>query len=194
MVERYDYLATRLEERGATIAAEQPEWAKQLGDVPADPARREQWTQLAAEIDVFRQQYGVQGTEPVAIPDQYRERAVGADLAQRVTALHKSTQLSAQPGATDADRQQAAAAAAATAQKARDAVTTTTATTTQDARKAAAREQLRQAGMIGTKRAPADTGTDDRSAAAAAKQRQQQEAQRRAAQQRDRDRDRGRDR
>lgn len=48
-----------LEERGATIAAAQPEWAKQLGGVPAEPARREEWTQLAAEIDVFRQQYHV---------------------------------------------------------------------------------------------------------------------------------------
>ncbi|WP_243173239.1 hypothetical protein [Bacillus altitudinis] len=58
------------------IAAEQPDWAKQLGAVPAEPARREEWTQLAAEIDVFRQQYHVDAAEPVAIPDQYRERAL----------------------------------------------------------------------------------------------------------------------
>jgi len=191
MAERYDYLQIRLEERGATIAAEQPEWAKQLGEVSAEPARREQWTQLAAEVDVFRQQYGVPATEPAAIPDQYRERTVGADLAQRVTALHRSTQLSTQPGATDADRQHAATAAAATAQKARDAVTATTATTTPDARKAAAREQLRQAGLIGTKRSGR---TEDRNDDATDKQRQQQEAQRRAARQRDQDRDRGRER
>ncbi|ROS48757.1 MobF family relaxase [Frigoribacterium sp. PhB118] len=195
MAERYDYLHTRLEERGAALAVEQPEWANQLGQVPAEPVKREQWTQLAAEIDVFRQRYGVDTAEPTAIPDQYREQAVGADLARRVTALHKSTQLSTQPGATDAERQRAAATAATTAQRARDAVTTTTANgSSQDARKAAIREQMRQAGLIGTKRTPAETGTDDKTAAAAKRQQEQQAAQRRAAQQRDRDQGRGHER
>ncbi|HAQ9631223.1 TPA: ATP-binding domain-containing protein, partial [Enterococcus faecium] len=195
MAERYDYLQTRLEERGAALAVEQPEWTGQLGQVPAEPVKREEWTQLAAEVDVFRQRYGVDTAEPTAIPDQYREQAVGADLARRVTALHKSTQLSTQPVATDADRQRAATSAATTAQRARDAVTTTTAATaagtSQDARKAAMREQMRQAGLIGTKRTPAGTGTEDGSAAAAKRQQEQQAAQRRAAQQRDRDSDRG---
>jgi len=191
MAERYDYLHTRLEERGAALAAEQPEWTGQLGQVPAEPVKREEWTQLAAEVDVFRQRYGVDTAEPTAIPNQYREQAVGTDLAQRVTALHKSTQLSTQTGATDADRQRAATSAATTAQRARDAVTTTTAAgASQDARKAAIREQMRQAGLIGTKRPPAGSGTEESSAAAAKRQQEQQAAQRRAAQQRQ-DRDRG---
>jgi hypothetical protein len=36
MAERDGYLTSRLEERGAIIAAEQPEWAKQLGGVPGE--------------------------------------------------------------------------------------------------------------------------------------------------------------
>ena len=54
LAERYEYFAIRPEERGATVAAEQPEWSQQLGDVPADSARRDVWVQLAAEVDVFR--------------------------------------------------------------------------------------------------------------------------------------------
>jgi hypothetical protein len=176
MAERYGYLATRLEERGATIAVEQPEWTKQLGDVPAEPARREQWTQLATEIDVLRQQYGVQSTEPVALPEQYRERAVGADLVQRVTALHKSTQLSAGATVPAADRQRVAQAAATTAQKARDAVTTQQAQTErkrpqtatevlqaqQRARAAKMQEQLRRSGVKVTPTRDGDRTAIDR--------------------------------
>jgi len=176
MAERYDYLRARLEERGATIAAEQPEWTKQLGEVPAEPARREEWTQLAAEIDVFRQQYHVDVAEPVAIPDQYRERAVGADLAQRVTALHKSTQLSTGATVPAADRQCVAQAAGTTAQKARDAVTTQQAQTEkkrpqtatevlqaqQRARAAKMQEQLRRSGVKVTPTRDGDRTAIDR--------------------------------
>lgn len=87
MAERYGYLTTRLEERGAIIAAEQPKCAKQLGGVPGESARRAERTQLAAKIDVFHQQYHVDAAEPVAIPDEYQERIGDADLTQRVTAL-----------------------------------------------------------------------------------------------------------
>ena len=197
LAERYDYLETRLEERGATIAAEQPQWAAQLGDVPADDSRRTQWTQLAAEVDVFRERYRVPADAPEAIPAEYRTRPVGADLAARVTELHKSTALRDQPPAAPVDRQQAALAAQQAARRARAAATAPTgqrpaagAAGDQAARKAAAMEQLRRAGIIkGTPADSAPAGTE-----AAAKQRQEQEAQRRAAQQRQRERDRDRGR
>ncbi|MGA1813712.1 MobF family relaxase [Frondihabitans sp. 4ASC-45] len=97
--ERYDYLETRLKERGQAIAADQPEWAAQLGDVPAGDSRRTQWTQLAAEVDVFRERYRVPADATEAIPAEYRDRAIGADLASRVTALHKSSLLTKTPPA-----------------------------------------------------------------------------------------------
>lgn len=123
LAERYDYLETRLEERGATIAADRPEWSAELGDVPADPAKRQQWTELAAEVSVFREKYRVDEAAPEAVPAEYRDRPVGADLAARVTALHKSSVLSTQPTATDDERQKTAAAATSAAQRAREAVT-----------------------------------------------------------------------
>jgi hypothetical protein len=119
-------LAIRLEERGAAVAAEQPVWAAQLGDVPADSTRRDEWVKLAAEVDVFRDRYKVDPAEAQAIPVAYRERAVGADLAARVTALHKSQALSTRPTASNDDRQHAAAEATAAAQKARDVATART--------------------------------------------------------------------
>ncbi|WP_345376779.1 MobF family relaxase [Frondihabitans cladoniiphilus] len=121
--ERYDYLQTRLEERGATIAADRPEWSVELGDIPADLGKRQQWTVLAAEVSVFREKYRVDEASPEAVPAGYRERAVGADLAARVTAVHKSSQSSSQQAATDAEMQGAAAAATRVAQRAREAVT-----------------------------------------------------------------------
>jgi conjugative relaxase-like TrwC/TraI family protein len=121
--ERYEYLESRLEERGATIAAERPAWAAELGDVPAELEKRKQWTELAAEVSVFRAKYRVDESAPQAVPAEYRERAVGADLAARVTALHKSSVLSTQPTATEAERQKAAAQATIATRQARDAVT-----------------------------------------------------------------------
>lgn len=87
--ERYDYLAVRLAERGASLTATPPAWADQLGAVPAEPARREQWTRLVTEVSVFRERYHVPEDAPQAIPEQYRARQVGAELAARVTAMHK---------------------------------------------------------------------------------------------------------
>jgi conjugative relaxase-like TrwC/TraI family protein len=93
LAERYDYIAVRMEERGATIAVEQPEWAKELGAVPADAERRSKWNRLAAEVEAFRGRYAIEESTPEAIPNQYRKRAVGAELQQRVTAMHKSAAL-----------------------------------------------------------------------------------------------------
>jgi conjugative relaxase-like TrwC/TraI family protein len=122
LAERYEYLHTRLEERGTTIAAEQPVWASELGEVPADTDRRQAWTELAAEVDVFRTQYRIDPTETAAVPADFRQRPVGADLAERVTAMHKSQVLSSRPAATEDDRQRSAAAAATATQRARDSV------------------------------------------------------------------------
>ena len=121
LAERYDYLAVRLEERGATIAAEHPEWAQQLGDVPADADRRADWNKLAAEVDAFRGRYAIEEATPDAIPNQYRERAIGAELQQRVTAMHKSAALIKEPPADQTVRGRAAEQAAAVAQQAREA-------------------------------------------------------------------------
>ncbi|WP_134569779.1 MobF family relaxase [Cryobacterium sp. Sr3] len=111
LAERYEYLAVRLEERGTAIAVEQPDWARQLGDVPAESARRQDWVRLAAEVDVFRDRYKVDPTQTQAIPEAYRERSVGAELAARVTVLQEQTQAqSTRPGASEPGRQNPATA------------------------------------------------------------------------------------
>jgi len=195
LAERYAYLETRLEERGAAIAAEQPTWAAQLGDVPADESRRRQWTQLAAEVDVFRDRYRVPAEAVDAIPAEFRQGPVGAELAARVTELHKSTALRTQQAAAPADRQTSAQEAQEAARKARATVPATTGrepgmddASARAARKAAKLEEMRKAGLMGSKRtadtAPSGTGADAK---------KHEEAQRRAAQQRERDR-RDRDR
>ncbi|RPE73743.1 MULTISPECIES: MobF family relaxase [unclassified Frondihabitans] len=121
LAERYDYLETRLEERGQAIAAEPPQWALQLGDVPVDDNRRAQWTQLAAEVDVFRERYRVPADAPEAIPAEYRQRPVGADLAARVTELNGSKAIRDQTPAVSDDRQQTAPRAEETDRRAREA-------------------------------------------------------------------------
>ena len=120
LAERYDYLAVRLAERGSTIAAEQPESSKQLGAVPADAERRAEWNKLAAEVDAFRGRYAIEEATPDAIPNQYQEGAIGAELQERVTAMHKSAALSKEPPADQAVRARAAEQAAAAALRARD--------------------------------------------------------------------------
>jgi conjugative relaxase-like TrwC/TraI family protein len=110
--ERYEYLATRIQERGASVAAEQPVWAEQLGDMPVDAPRRQEWVQLAAEVDVFRTQYRIDPTEQTAVPVEYRERAVGAQLAARVDALQQSAQKDTAP--VDAGRERVDVAATTT--------------------------------------------------------------------------------
>ncbi|TFC87134.1 MobF family relaxase [Cryobacterium sp. TMT3-29-2] len=104
LAERYEYLAVRLEERGTAIAAEQPEWAQQLGDIPVEGSRREEWVRLAAEVDVFRDRYKVDPTQTQAIPEAYRERTVGAELAARVAALQVQQAQGNQPRETSRQR------------------------------------------------------------------------------------------
>jgi conjugative relaxase-like TrwC/TraI family protein len=125
LTERYDYLTVRIEERGTTVAAEQPAWAQQLGEIPADASRRQQWVRLAAEVDVFRTQYRIDPAVEVAVPAEYRQRPLGAELAARVTAMHKATALSTQPSVDVDARARAAAEATATVRNVREAVTPT---------------------------------------------------------------------
>ncbi|MGO4785180.1 MobF family relaxase [Cryobacterium sp. W22_MBD10_FK3] len=110
LAERYEYLAARLEERGTSIVAEQPAWAQQLGDVPAEGAPREEWLRLAAEVAVFRDRYRVDPAQADAIPAAYRERTVGAELAARVAAQHQAQTPSTQAAATGTGRQKSATA------------------------------------------------------------------------------------
>ena len=93
MAERYNYLALRLDERGEALAAEPPAWAGQLGSVPTEAARREEWTRLAAEVATFRDRFKVPETEAEAVPAAYRGQAIGKDLQERVVASHKSDAL-----------------------------------------------------------------------------------------------------
>ena len=58
------------------------------GSGPCGPRAR-----LAAAVDLFRRRYGIDETEPDAVPVDYREKSLGAELQSRVTALHKSTVL-----------------------------------------------------------------------------------------------------
>ena len=102
--ERYDYLETRLEERGQAIAAQRPVWSVRAGRRPRRAGQAKQWTVLAAEVSVFREKYRVDEASPVAVPAELRERAVGADLASRVTALHKSSVLKDQVAGVDEPR------------------------------------------------------------------------------------------
>ncbi|TFC95675.1 hypothetical protein E3O65_14360 [Cryobacterium breve] len=125
---------------------------------------------------MFRTQYRIDPQETAAVPADYRQRPVGADLAERVTAMHKSQVLSSRPAATEDDRQRAAAAAAIATQRARESVsaptgtrpaktqqTTTEALRAQFARKAELqREQLRRAGLNVKPREAGDKPKDQR--------------------------------
>lgn len=98
LADRAEYIDQRMTLRGVELTIEQPEWTQQLGPVPAAHGERTRWMRLAAEIDLFRTRYKVPIDEPVAIPEQLREHEVGATLAARVTALHKSTAIRAARG------------------------------------------------------------------------------------------------
>jgi conjugative relaxase-like TrwC/TraI family protein len=85
---RYVHIATRLQERGETLAANPPTWASRLGSVPDDDARAS-WLNLAGEVSFFRDRYAVVDDRD-AIPAEYRESPVGADLHARVMKVNAS--------------------------------------------------------------------------------------------------------
>lgn len=98
--ERYDHLALRLHEHGLQIADTRPAWTADLGPVPSPGPSRDRWVQLAAEVSVYREQHRIPDTTTWAIPTEHRSTRVGADLAARVTATHKTAELTTRPPAT----------------------------------------------------------------------------------------------
>jgi len=58
--------------RGAQLAAEKPEWVKQLGEVPANKKLARHWYRVAAETEALRDKYNVASSEPEAVPTKLR--------------------------------------------------------------------------------------------------------------------------
>ena len=61
--------------RGAQLAAEKPEWVKQLGDVPANKKLARHWYRVAAETEALRDKYNIASSEPEAVPQKLRTQA-----------------------------------------------------------------------------------------------------------------------
>ena len=61
--------------RGAQLAAEKPEWVKQLGEVPANKKLARHWHRVAAEVEALRDKYNVASSEPEAVPTKLRTQA-----------------------------------------------------------------------------------------------------------------------
>lgn len=61
--------------RGAQLAAEKPEWVKQLGEVPANKKLARHWYRVAAETEALRDKYNVPESEPEAVPTKLRTQA-----------------------------------------------------------------------------------------------------------------------
>ena len=61
--------------RGAQLAAEKPEWAKQLGDVPANKKLARHWYRVAAETEALRDKYNIAPSDPEAVPQKLRTQA-----------------------------------------------------------------------------------------------------------------------
>ena len=61
--------------RGAQLAAENPEWIKQLGEVPANNRLARHWHRVAAETEALRDKYNVASSDPEAVPTKLRTQA-----------------------------------------------------------------------------------------------------------------------
>ena len=61
--------------RGAQLAAEKPEWVKQLGEVPANKKLARHWHRVAAEVEALRNKYNIASSEPEAVPTKLRTQA-----------------------------------------------------------------------------------------------------------------------
>lgn len=88
---RREIMATEVNRLGAQLAAEPPTWAAALGPVPSDPARQEQWRQLAVEISTYRDMYRIPTSEPAALPVDHQDKGLGSELTARATSMHKYT-------------------------------------------------------------------------------------------------------
>lgn len=100
LAERYEHIATRLQERGETFAAAPPTWASQLGGVP-DGDERASWLGLAGEVSFFRDRYAV-ADDRDAIPAEYREGPVGVELHARVMKMNAAAVQRETPHASNA--------------------------------------------------------------------------------------------
>lgn len=108
---RREIMATEVNRLGAQLAAEPPTWATALGPVPSDPARQEQWRQLAVEISTYRDMYRIPASQTAPVPADHQDKGVGADLTQRITAMHKYTAQTAKEPLSEADASPMAEAA-----------------------------------------------------------------------------------
>ena len=100
--------------RGAQLAAEKPEWVKQLGDVPANKKLARHWYRAAAEVESLRDKYNVASSEPEAVPQKLRTQAKpheaptkaearGKFLHTQVTNTHKRSVMAAHHRAPKTD-------------------------------------------------------------------------------------------
>ena len=107
--------------RGAQLAAEKPEWVKQLGEVPANKKLARHWYRVAAEVEALRDKYNVASSEPEAVPTKLRTQAKpheeptraearGQFLHAQVTNTHKRSVMAAHQRApkTEAENAQIA--------------------------------------------------------------------------------------
>ena len=58
--------------RGAQLAAEKPEWVKNLGEVPASKKLARHWHRVAAETEALRDKYNVAPSEAEPVPKKLR--------------------------------------------------------------------------------------------------------------------------
>ena len=100
--------------RGAQLAAEKPEWVKQLGDVPANKKLARHWHRVAAEVEALRDKYNIAPSEPEAVPTKLRTQAKpheapttaearGQFLHAQVTNTHKRSVMAAHQRAPKTD-------------------------------------------------------------------------------------------
>lgn len=101
----------RAQTRGAELAEKPPQWADALGPVPAKPAQRSEWHQVAAEVEAYRDRYRVPAHEPELIPRRFTDEASN-QLRTRATALHKHSALTTKPPASDPELRDVADVAA----------------------------------------------------------------------------------
>ena len=107
--------------RGAQLAAEKPEWVKQLGEVPANKKLARHWYRVAAETEALRDKYNVASSDPEAVPTKLRTQAKpheaptkaearGKFLHAQVVSTHKRSVMAAHQRApkTEAENAQIA--------------------------------------------------------------------------------------
>ena len=75
--------------RGAQLAAEKPEWVKQLGNVPANKKLARQWYRVAAETEALRDKYNIAPSDPEAVPQKLRTQAKPHEAPSRTEARGK---------------------------------------------------------------------------------------------------------